>query len=432
MAENTNPSRIKEVQILNESGTPVGDKVKISPDAADVMVHDASNNANHASLQDFLFAKFTDIFSQGNESMRAFETDDNGNPIYHRVDPSQGSLWQTWTDYQKIMKRRLMGLYDSEGEYQGDFISNREIPEAPVSLLDKQLAMWSLTEGDKTDPDANIAAIIEIYKLEDKHFIGDDGEALTNGTITKETQAELLAFAFGSESLWQQLLAKHTELKNTIIGLYNEGVLVGDFEPTVANRDKLKQQYALSDDTKMKWDSDGKTVIEGEDITANQQARKMMIDSEKSIWQSMLDYFQKQKDAILGIYDQDGNKVGYFEPTKNNLDKLKEVYQHGFIVSREFDADDNLVQTIKWGSVVTDEEAMALIVDTSKKSVYQQLIELKDFWITLPFESYEAGNDSNGQPILGLNIANKNDIAKLHFADTTETITAIEEGGSEE
>jgi hypothetical protein len=50
MAENTNPSRIKEVRILGDDGTPVGEKVKISPDAADVMVHDASDNANHASL----------------------------------------------------------------------------------------------------------------------------------------------------------------------------------------------------------------------------------------------------------------------------------------------------------------------------------------------------------------------------------------------
>lgn len=427
MAENTNPSRIKEVLILGEDGTPVGDKVKISPDAADVMVHDATGSSvNHASLQDFLFAKFTDIFSDAN--MRKLETDDDGNPIYHQIDPSQGSLWQTWIDYQKIMKRRLVGLYDNEG-YKGDFINDREIPDTPVSLLDKQLAMWSLTEGDKTDPDVNIAAIIDIYNLADKQLIDDNGE-LTGETITKETQAELLAFAFGSESLWQQLLAKHIELKNTIIGLYNtEGALVGDFEPTAINRDKLQVQYDLSDDIEMKWSSDGKTVIEGENITANQQARAMMIDSEASIWQSMLSYFQKQKETILGIYDQNGNKVGYFEPTRKNLDALKAVYNQGFEISRELDADGNITQTIIWGSVNTDEEAMALVVDTSNKSVYQQLIELKDFWITLPFENYEAGSDGDGKPIFGLNIANKNDITQLHFVDTA---TIIEEGGFEE
>ena len=332
MAANTNPSRIKEVQILNENGTLVGDKVKISPDAADVMVRDASKQTtNHASLQDFLFRKFP-IKDTSAGKMRANNEEDP----YFTVDPTQQSIWQGWYDYQDMTKKRLTGLYkvtqigeDIKVEYVGDFLLGQE----------KDLQA-ELTLEEETEIENNIEQVIVLYQLANKkdkdnkdildYKVGSNGENTTE--YTPEDKAKELMFSFGDKSFWQAIVDRELENKNKLIGIYN----------------------------------------------------------------------------------QNGECVGHFEATRYNLDALKEVYKNGVTVAMD---GDNPEQIIKWGVIDNDEAAMDLLVDLSKKSVYQHLIDLKDFWITLPFEVYNNNNidpNTNGYE-LGLNIANKNDIAKLHF-----------------
>ena len=130
MAENTNPGRIKEVRILGDDGTPVGDKVKISPDAADVMIHDASEQStHHVSLQDFLFATFDEAeISIGGTPIviRRASQDANGEKVYFTVDPSSHSIWQGWYDHLDMTKKRLAGLYTEDGYSAADFLLGQE------------------------------------------------------------------------------------------------------------------------------------------------------------------------------------------------------------------------------------------------------------------------------------------------------------------
>lgn len=340
MAENTNPSRIKEVRILGDDGAPVGEKVKISPDAADVMVHDASKqNANHASLQDFLFRKFP-IKDTNVGQMR---TNDEEDP-YFTVDPTRQSVWQGWYDYQDMTKKRLTGLYkvtqvdgNIKIEYVGDFLLGQETDlQAELTLED------NLTE---TEIDDNIDKVIELYQLANKkdennedipdYKVDSNGE--DEALYTPEDKAKELMFSFGDKSFWQAIINR--ELEN--------------------------------------------------------------------------------KDKLIGIYNEDGECVGHFEATRYNLEALKEVYKNGVTVAMD---GNNPEQKIEWGVIDSDKAAMDLVVDLSKKSVYQHLIDLKDFWITLPFEVYDNNNinPDTEEYELGLNIANKNDIAKLHFNPQTE------------
>lgn len=338
MAENTNPSRIKEVLILGEDGTPVGDKVKISPDAADVMVHDATGSSvNHASLQDFLFRKFPTRDTEAGQ-MRVNDEED----LYFTVDPTRQSVWQGWYDYQDMTKKRLAGLYkitqedgDIKVEYVGDFLLGQETDlQAELTLED------NLTE---TEIDDNIERVIELYQLANK---------------------------------------KDKEDKDIL-------------------------------DYKVNSDGDDETRYTPED-----KAKELMFSfGDKSFWQAIIDRELENKNKLIGIYNKDGECVGHFEATRYNLEALKEVYSNGITVEIHdgIDADGNEIDgQFTYGIIETDKDAMDLIVDTSKKSVYQQLIDLKDFWITLPFEVYNKVNEA------GFNIANKNDIQNLRFNPTTE------------
>lgn len=338
MAENTNPSRIKEVQILNENGTPVGEKVKISPDAADVMIHDASDNANHASLQDFLFRKFPTKDTNAGK-MRVNSEEDS----YFAVDPTKQSVWQGWYDYQDMTKKRLTGLYkvsqvgeNIKVEYVGDFLLGQETGlQAELTLEDRK------TEKEKQQEIVhNIEQVITQYHLANKK---------------DEEDNDILDYKVNSD---------------------------GEDETLYTPQDKAKEL--------------------------------MLSFGDKSFWQAIIDRELENKNKLIGIYNKNGECVGHFEATRYNLDALKEVYKDGVIVAMD---GDNPEQIIEWGVIKNDKEAMDLLIDLSKKSVYQHLIDLKDFWITLPFEVYDNNNrDPNtGEYELGLNIANKNDIAKLHF-----------------
>lgn len=341
MAETTNPSRIKEVKILGEDGTLVGDKVKISPDAADVMVHDASKqNVNHASLQDFLFRKFPTRDTEAGQ-MRVKDEEDP----YFKVDPTKQSVWQGWYDYQDITKKRLVGLYKTEGEtgeYVADFLLGRESDLQSLYTL----------ELPEVDAAANIEKIKEAFDLHDKsadnvdYKIPSDVEFKEDGSIDWST---------------------------------------------------FDEQYRYSEDGK---------------------AKELMFSfGDKSFWQAIIDRELENKNKLIGIYNKDGECVGHFEATRYNLDALKEVYSNGVTVEIHdgIDADGNEIDgQFTYGIIETDKDAMDLIVDTSKKSIYQQLIDLKDFWITLPFEVYNKVNEA------GFNIANKNDIQNLRFNPTTE------------
>lgn len=356
MAENTNLAKIKEVRILGDDGTLVRDKVRISPDAADVMVHDASEqHVNHASLQDFLFRKFP-IKDTSVGQIRA-----NGDEVsYFTVDPTRQSVWQGWYDYQDMTKKRLTGLYkvtksgeETIIEYVGDFLLGQEKGiQADLTLEDRK------TEEEKQQEIAhNIEQVIAQYHLANKKDAEDN------------------------------------DIPDYKVNSDGENILV--YEPS----DKAKEL--------------------------------MFSFGDKSFWQAMIDRELENKDKLIGIYNKDGECVGHFEATRYNLEALKEVYKNGVTVAMD---GDNPEQIMKWGVIDNDKAAMDLLVDLSKKSVYQHLIDLKDFWITLPFEVYNNDNiDPNtNNKELGLNIANKNDIAKLHFVDVTGVATTIEEGGFEE
>lgn len=204
-------------------------------------------------------------------------------------------------------------------------------------------------------------------------------------------------------------------------------------EQVEKNWQAVKTIYGLKEDKKITmipdaFDENGKVKEDCcQAYSAEQQAKELMLSFQnQSFWQAMIDKQLEMKDKLIGIYDSDGKRVGYFEATANNLNALKDVYEKGFSVCINDDGNQN-VTTITWGAIKTDKDAMDLLIDVSKKSVYQQLLELKDFWITLPFESYDAGNDSENKPIMGLNIVNKNDIATFHLCEMIATQEIKEE-----
>lgn len=357
------PNRIKEVQILGDDGAPVGGKVKISPDAKDVMVHDASDNANHASLQDFLFKKF-DWAQVGDKTMRIVSTDEETGEIeYFEIDPTNHSVWQSWFDYQDMTKKRLVGIYTGDGYKNADFLLGQEADEqAEHTQTDKK------TEQEKQEEiNNNIESVIYQYpRIQDKK----------------------------------------TETEDEIEKVYSDYHIPDNI------------QY---DNGNIAWEN----LPETQKYSQEDKAKELMLAfGEQSFWQALIDRELENKDKLIGIYDSNGNCVGHFEATRYNIDALKKVYEKGFNIGTGAAPDENNdIKTIKWGQIETDEEAMGLLVDLSKKSIYQHLIELKDFWITLPFEEYETGIGNN----YGLNIVNKNDILTLHFADNTLSEEATEE-----
>lgn len=201
--------------------------------------------------------------------------------------------------------------------------------------------------------------------------------------------------------------------------LLHDALSEGDVD---LNVDKVIELFQLQDQRVVDEDGISKVkpdyrFIDGkpadEFYTPEEKARELMFAfGDKSFWQALIEREIENKKKLIGVY-KDGNCIGYFEPTRYNLDAIKDAYDTGFKIETTF-KDGILTQEIQRGPIETDEEALALVADLSKKSVYQQLLELKDFWITLPFEFYD---DNNGNTTDGINIANKCDINKLHFAD---------------
>jgi hypothetical protein len=119
---------------VGADGTTKYQNVFLAPDASEVYVLPNMGTGARASLQDFLFTKY---------KLKEVTVDENGvivNPDsekaigtriirvieegdeYYEIDPSKTSVWQQWNDYQELLKKRLVGLYDDNGDYQGDFI----------------------------------------------------------------------------------------------------------------------------------------------------------------------------------------------------------------------------------------------------------------------------------------------------------------------
>lgn len=334
-----NQKLLKQVTIIDKDGTVVYPNTKIAPDAEVVMIQPTADTGTKATLQNFLFGKFID------EENGIRKKAEDG----YAVNPDMQSIWQAWTDHQDIIQKRLVGLYDKNGDYIGDF----------------------LLKIEKNDP--------------------------------ADTQAQYTLFAAPVDQTSEDYADKIQQIAN-LFNLTEDAVLDG--APN--------------------YDKDGK-LINLKTVSAKEQAEALMISfGNQSFWQTFLEREQLNKDKIFGIYAKTDNGVqciGHFEATRNNINALKEVYKKGFNIGTGAADENNNIKTIQWGQIDTDEEAMGLLVDLSKKSIYQHLIELKDFWITLPFEEYETGIGDN----YGLNIVNKNDILSLHFADNTLSEEATKE-----
>lgn len=325
-----NQKLLKQVTIIDKDGTVVYPNANIAPDAEFVTVQPTTATGTKTTLQNFLFSKFID------EEDGIRKKDEDG----YAVDPDMQSIWQAWIDHQDIIQKRLVGLYNKNGDYIGDF----------------------LLKIEKNDP--------------------------------ADTQAQYTLFAAPVDQTSEEYASKIQQIVN-LFNLTEDEVLEG--APN--------------------YDEDG-NLTDLAQISSKQQAEALMISfGDQSFWQTFLEREQLNKDKIFGIYAEIDNGVqciGHFEATRNNINALKKVYKNGVTVAMN---GDNPKQEIKWGVIDNDKAAMDLLVDLSKKSVYQHLIDLKDFWITLPFEVYDNNNKDpdTGEYELGLNIANKNDIAKLHF-----------------
>lgn len=325
-----NQKLLKQVTIIDKDGTVAYPNTKIAPDAEVVMIQPTADTGTKTTLQNFLFGKFID--EKGEIRKKA----EDG----YAVNPDMQSIWQAWTDHQDIVQKRLVGLYDKNGDYIGDF----------------------LLKIEKNDP--------------------------------ADTQAQYTLFAAPVDQTSEDYANKIQQIAN-LFNLTEDEVLDG--APN--------------------YDEDG-NLTNLVSISSKQQAEALMISfGDQSFWQTFLEREQLNKDKMFGIYAETDNGVqciGHFEATRNNIDVLKEVYKNGVTVAMD---GNNPGQEIKWGVIDNDKAAMDLLVDLSKKSIYQRLIDLKDFWITLPFEVYNNNNinPDTGEYELGLNIANKNDIAKLHF-----------------
>ena len=291
---------INQVNIRNKGGSSLYQDVDIAPLSSKVLVEKTSSEGTgqYATLQDFLFAKFYDTEIAGQAKrvragklIEVEEGDDIVAPDHYHVNVNATSIWQAWNDYQEILKKRLVGVYDEQDGYQGDYIQSAE-----------------------TDV---IAFIIERYGLKD------------------------------------------------------------DYIP-----------------------SNSATLI-----SAEEQATQMLLNfNNMSIWQRTLDTCKRRKDALWGLY-KDGELVGHFKDSRENIEALKDVYKQGVLIKV---AGQGGVTTEVYGnSVSTDEEALNLLINLQEKSLFQYIVDLKNFWRTLAIEKYEKDSDT------GSNIANKYDIEQL-------------------
>lgn len=318
MAENTqSQQRLRMVNIIGPKGTVIANGVLISPNAEDVKVeNEIAKTQVSANLKDFLFKKFSSTTeSDGGDTIEIRAAGDD----YFSIDPSKISILQSWSDYQNLNKKRLVGLYDSEGNYIADFLSE-------IENLDPTLAQFETTDIYK-----NIAAVIGLYDLKKYTPVTIEDEKIAEGTpVSAEDQAKELMASLGDSSFWQRLIERE----------------------------------------------------------------------------------RADKDRLIGIYDEKGDLKGHFEPTTENLDAIVDLYNKGILCyENNITAADGKQsnQKVYKGMVTSLEDAYDLVIDLKKKSIYQHLIELKDFWIVLPFECYDNVEEA------GHSIANKYDIDRLSW-----------------
>ena len=367
MAENTQPQqRLRMVNIIGPEGTVIANGVLISPNAEDVTVKNQVGQSTatgtetktpvSANLKDFLFKKFSSTTeSDGGDTIEIRAAGDD----YFSIDPSKISILQSWSDYQNLNKKRLVGLYDSEGDYIADFLSG-------IENLDS-----TLTQFETTDIAANVGAVKTKYGFAGYvpvTGVDENGDFTTGAPVSADVQAKEFMASFGNSSFWQQIIDREIENKNRLLGVYDaNGKVAGYFESTTADLEEVKKIYP--------------------NLT-NEEVYNLVIDSnKKSLYQRIVDREIEDKNRLLGIYDANGNVVGYFEPTEANIEAIQEVY-----------------------GLETYDEAYNLAMDLGAKSLYQRLVELNNFWQDLPSEYYRKTEQS------GTNIATKYDIDGLSWA----------------
>lgn len=360
MAENS--QRLRMVNIIGPEGTVIANGVLISPNAEDVKVeNEVTQNTNvSANLKDFLFKKFsstTETDDEGTVTIRTAGDD------YFSIDPSKVSILQSWSDYQNLNKKRLVGLYGKDEKdnvvYIADFLSG-------IENLDSTLAQF-----ETTDITANIGAVKTKYGFAGYvpvTGVDENGDFTTGAPVSADVQAKEFMASFGNSSFWQQIIDREIENKNRLLGVYDaNGKVAGYFESTTADLEEVKKIYP--------------------NLT-NEEVYNLVIDSnKKSLYQRIVNREIEDKNRLLGIYDANGNVVGYFEPTEANIEAIQEVY-----------------------GLETYDEAYNLAMDLGAKSLYQRLVELNNFWQDLPSEYYRKTEQS------GKNIATKYDIDGLSWA----------------
>jgi hypothetical protein len=145
------------------------------------------------------------------------------------------------------------------------------------------------------------------------------------------------------------------------------------------NIEQVIAQYQLAN-KKDKEDNDildYKVNSDGEDetlYTPADKAKELMFSfGDKSFWQAIIDRELENKNKLIGIYNKNGECVGHFEATRYNLEALKDVYNNGVTVEihKGIDADGNEIDgQFTYGIIETNKDAMDLLIDTSKKSIY--------------------------------------------------------------
>lgn len=357
--------KLRQVQLVGPDGIKY-QNVLLAPNASEVYVLPNMGTGTRASLQDFLFTKYklkkvpvdengaiVNPDSEDAVDTRIIQVIEDGDR-YYEIDPSKTSVWQQWNDYQELLKKRLVGLYDDNGDYQGDFIKAIE-----QSIEANETLAENSAEGIPSSLTIDYAFVGEGENKEKK--TNANGEPLYIVTKSDDTTIEM----------------------------------------PIPNITAIINKYGLKDDYKV--NSDG-SQNNDKPITAIEQALALSIAfGSDSMWQTVIDNDQKTKDALWGIYNTDGQLVGHFEATANNIAQIIEVYKNikYYTSSTEYSCID------------TPEEAYNLLVDLSKKSIYQHLIDMRDFWQYLPIEYY--GQDSSGN-----SIATKYDIDQIQFNNPWE------------
>ena len=315
--------KVTHLNIVGPDGKTVYKNVPITPFAENVILKDPEDNTISTSLQEFLFNKFDD-----SAGIRVPDGQ-------YEVNPADRSIWQTWIDYQNMTKKRLMGLYNKDGEYTADFIAEKE--------NDIQ-AEYTITEGEATNigdaNSGNIKAIIDLFGLTPKTPL--DG----SDTITAEDQAKELALHLGSGSVWQNIIEEDRKQRDMLWGIYDAtGEIVGHFEPTEEDLNALNAVYWKSNDVKLK-----QGIAYTLDIPV----------------------------ASIEIIDKDGI-------TEDNEAFCEFTYKTG-------SSAEVISATLKY-SQLSNERTKNMLINFGQKSVYQTLIDLEDFWLDLPREEYDQPNE---------------------------------------